>query len=71
MRRRQSTRLATLPAILMVLTLVVGATLLAGCSSGCRECPTMCDPTGPHEYVVDQRCFPIDRYGRPLGARAP
>ena len=58
-------------SILLVLTLVVGAAVLVGCSSGCRECPTMCVPTGPYEYVVDQRCYPIDRHGYPLGAPRP
>lgn len=58
-------------SILLVLTLVVGAFALVGCSSGCRECPTMCVPQGPHEYVVEQHCFPIDRNGNPVYAPYP
>ena len=37
-------------SILPILTLVVGATALPGCSSGMRnECPTMCQPDCVHE----------------------
>lgn len=67
MRRTLSTLLAVLP----VLALVAGAALLAGCSTGTSQCPTMCQPSGTYEYVVDECCFPIDRNGNPLYGPRP
>ena len=59
-------------SILPILTLVVGATALPGCSSGMRnECPTICQPDCVHEYVVDQKCYCIDEHGNRLVRRVP
>jgi hypothetical protein len=57
--------------ILTVLTLAVGVTALAGCSSGRNQCPTICQPSGTYEHVVSERCFPIDRNGNPLYRQQP
>jgi len=50
--------------ILLVLSLTLGAFALAGCSGG--GCPGICQPNGPYEYVVCERCYPIDRNGNPI-----
>ena len=52
-------------SILLVLTLVLGAALLMGCSSPNR-CPTFCQTDATYQYVVSESCFPIDRNGNPL-----
>ena len=58
-------------SILIVLTLTVGATALAGCSGSRNQCPTICQPSGTYEYTVSESCFPIDRNGNPLYRQTP
>ena len=49
--------------VLLVFALALSAFALAGCSGGC---PGICQPDGTYEYVVSERCFPIDRNGNPV-----
>ncbi len=58
-------------SILIVLTLVVGATALAGCTGARSQCPTLCQPSGTYDYVVNECCFPIDRNGNPYPPPTP
>jgi len=58
-------------SILAILTLVVGATVLPGCSGGRNMCPTICQPDCTHEFVVDQKCHCIDEHGNRLVRRLP
>ena len=50
---------------LLVLTLVLAATAVTGCS-GRNLCPSYCQPERTYEYVVEEHCFPIDRNGNPV-----